>query len=421
MGVTTAVTRFALGGAGNQDITTTDIGGLTPVAVLFIGSFGITDGTAAAHNVVSVGAATGASNEWVIGTTDEDSTGGVSDTDRIMRNDSCILFSTPGAQAEDGRANFVQFITNGVRINVSNAPAASYLVTAVLFAGTDLSAQADIFQMDSTQDNTVDVNTVGFEPDALITATSQRNALDAYVNSSPPGLGFVHNDRAAGITQRSTYVMSSNNQNPTAIGSRMTESYGCMSGNGTGGAIVAAEFGTFDANGFSCTTRLFGFGMYVGFLALRFGSGPFVESYVGTYDTPTVTGIDIESGPAFFPQLVLMIGSQIVAVDTQEEDADAGCLCYSSFDGDDEYCVAWNSQDNVAGDSVTQSLSDDQAINLPDDDGSQGIEATFSSFDGNGFRLNYSAVKGTARKFIVLAIEDEACLTTVVNTVVAIQ
>jgi hypothetical protein len=48
MGVTVAVTRVAANtSTGTQDITTNDLGGLTPKAVMLIATRGVTDGAAA--------------------------------------------------------------------------------------------------------------------------------------------------------------------------------------------------------------------------------------------------------------------------------------------------------------------------------------------------------------------------------------
>jgi hypothetical protein len=49
------------------------------------------------------------------------------------------------------------------------------------------------------------------------------------------------------------------------------------------------------------------------------------------------------------------------------------------------------------------------------------MAATVASFDGEGFNLNWSNVEASGKLYLYLAIENEACLTTVVNTVVAVE
>lgn len=56
MGVTVAVTRVACNtSTGDQTITTTDLGGLTPKAAMFIITQAVTDGAAANHAVWGLG------------------------------------------------------------------------------------------------------------------------------------------------------------------------------------------------------------------------------------------------------------------------------------------------------------------------------------------------------------------------------
>src|SRR3990167_5502178 len=126
MGVVVATVRVAANTAtGTQNITTSDLGGLTPKAALIIGSVAVTDATAAAHNVVSYGACSGATNEWVTAVSDTDNVAD-SDNDTWFDDDFCVLFVNPGAQTVDGSAEFSAFIADGVTINWTDAPAGAY-------------------------------------------------------------------------------------------------------------------------------------------------------------------------------------------------------------------------------------------------------------------------------------------------------
>lgn len=168
MGVTVATTRVACNtSTGNQDITTTDLGGLTPKAAYFAATSATSDGTAANHWVLSTGAATGTGNRWAVASSSEHGIG-ATDSHRRMTNDECVMLLDPADGTIDGEADFVSFIEDGVRINWGDAPAAAYLLTVVLFAGTDLSALADSQTTVATTDNTLDITDVGFEPDQVI-------------------------------------------------------------------------------------------------------------------------------------------------------------------------------------------------------------------------------------------------------------
>jgi hypothetical protein len=74
--------------------------------------------------------------------------------------DECIAILGATTLSVSGEANFVSFITNGVRINWANPPSAARLMKVTFFAGTDVDAQAGTFALPNILDGTVDINTV---------------------------------------------------------------------------------------------------------------------------------------------------------------------------------------------------------------------------------------------------------------------
>jgi hypothetical protein len=66
------------------------------------------------------------------------------------------------------------------------------------------------------------------------------------------------------------------------------------------------------------------------------------------------------------------------------------------------------SDENAADTTNTQSLVDDQAVYIENQAGSSVIfNATYVSFDANGWTLNYGVTEGTANKWIAFAIEED--------------
>ncbi len=51
---------------------------------------------------------------------------GTTATDWCGMTDECVMILQPGGSTVDGEADFASFITNGVRINWGNAPAAAF-------------------------------------------------------------------------------------------------------------------------------------------------------------------------------------------------------------------------------------------------------------------------------------------------------
>jgi len=305
----------------------------------------------------------------------------------------------PGDQSNNGTAEFSSWIANGIRINWTDEPSAAYLLTVILFAGTDLSAAAGDLYLGNTEDQVNNITAPGFTPDVVFTAAGWNSAHER------TGLGAVHFDGASTIVQRSLAFASASNQGTSTVGLQLRNDSGIFACDANGALNWYGVFSDFDADGFSVTIRNDGGdNQKLHYLALNFNSA--VDAWVGTHTTPTSTGNDSETGPGFTPQFVYVIPSLGEAIDTAYGDNRAGTFGVSAFDADDEYTTVVSSEDG-AGTSNTQSLSDDRAIVVPDDDGTLDIEATFVSFDANGWTVNYSNAPGTAKLFPALAIEAE--------------
>ncbi|NJN53653.1 MAG: hypothetical protein HC804_02175 [Anaerolineae bacterium] len=137
MGVTVAVTRVACNtSTGDQTITTTDLGGLTPKAAMFIITQAVTDGAAANHAVWGLGFTDGTTS-FCSASEDEH---GLSTTDTQKGGAAVPVVIMDGAATNtvDGQADFSAWVTNGSTITWTNAPSTGFLLTVVYFAGTDL-------------------------------------------------------------------------------------------------------------------------------------------------------------------------------------------------------------------------------------------------------------------------------------------
>lgn len=415
MGVAIDVVRVALNtSTGTQDITGS-LGGLTPKAAIFIVTSATADGIQADHSNISYGAATGASNRWAISMSNEDGQGTM-DSHRYALDTACIRLSNPGTTTIDGEADFSTFITNGVRINITTAFNAPYLATVILFAGTDVSAHADNAALGDSVDNAVDITAPSFEPEQLFTCIAHTRAAGQAGGRFDGAWGIVHNDGAGGITQR-CHAFNQNNGGATAeMDGRVTETYGIMAAENTGALNWGGEFGTFDSNGFTVTTKVGGGNnTSLFYLALSFGGA--VNSWVGTVDTPTSTGDDPQTGPGFTPQFVYGLGNHMEAIDTAYNNSPlAGPTSVMAFTDTNEFSNTVMAENGV-GTSNTKSVSDNIAIEIPDDDGAAGLTASFVSMDTNGWTLDYSAVEANAKKLLFLAIEEEAPAAAIMNQI----
>jgi hypothetical protein len=385
---------------GNQDFTVSGLGAADDIkGALFIITRAISDGTAADHANVGIGAATGASNQWCISSTDEHGVT-TSDSGERTNSDMCIQILNPGAVSVDGEASFVSTVTDGVRVNWTDAPGSAYFVTALIVAGTDVSAHANWKDLGDTKDAAVDVTDPGFQPKQLITAC--RDVLDDSGSGSNVRLSIGAVNFGGSVTQRCYCQRSLDGKGTTEVLNRFTESYGAMAVIDNGSLDWGAEFSDPDSDGFTVTPRNAGANNTALFyLALSFGGS--VETNLVTVNSPTSTGNDAQTGPGHQPQAVIMGLTHAEAVDTTYDDGRGGVHGLSTFTESDEYSSALAMEDGQVT-SDTQSLSDDTAINLPQDDGSAGHAASFVSFDASGWTLNFTTTMGTAKKWWALTI-----------------
>lgn len=404
MGITKAQTTVAAQVAGgDQTITTADLGGLTPVAVWIDVVNATVDGTPSDHAIFGQGAATSVGEQFTHCMRVEH---GQNPTSTGFRGttDECVMILDTGANTVEAEATFKNWEVNGVTITWGNAPAAGYLMTFTFFAGTDLTAKADVFSMHAVINNTVDVNTVGFEPDVLLTIFNERGFDDAGYTWALGSHGVVTNNGA--VEQFCWGLLSSDSVGAGAPNASISDVYGAVSTNVGGAPLVGADFSTFDAAGFSCTTRLAGcaLGEAIGFLALAFAGA--IDFEAGIIDTPVAGGNHTWNDPGFEPQHVRIGITQMPAINTGYADANAGSLGVSQVDDDDEQCNSFQDED-ASTPSDTQSLGSSQAVDFPDDDGTAAHAATFVAFVANGWTYNFTATEGTAVKWWFVAFETE--------------
>lgn len=390
-----AVTRVALNtSTGPQDITINGFG--TPKAALFILSAAVNNATVEGDCALSIGATDG-TNQWVHATRADDNVALTNTTRRGTSDEVIMLLTTSGAILLE--ANFDSWITDGVRINLTNADTAK-LLTVVLFGGPGLKAEANT--VNGATSGNISTANPGFEMNALIMA---RQALvnDSISSEALLGMGFASWDGAT-LRQVSYEFRSLDAQANTEV--RAAIDNAAIMNNHNPSQDVTIENITdtsFDlrSNGTDWDTSDFGY------LALNFGNG---AAWAGVLDGPTVTGDQAWTGIGFQPSFALLIPTMMSAVNVARQDnAEAGASAVSAFSADAEYATG-RSDENAADPTNAHSWSNDQAVDLNDHAGNDAFDATFKSFDADGLTLNFTAVDSggspeTPRKWPALFIK----------------
>lgn len=397
MGISVAVVQAAARtSTGTQDFTKAGLG--TPKAAIFILSQATVNGTPANNVVLSWGFTDGTRHR-VANASAQHGVGTSNTFNRVM-DDQVIAAITPADGSVDGEAAFSAWITNGVRINwAANAPGSAWLITCILFAGTDLSVYVSDVNMDGAENSTVDVTDPGFEPDQVFAMFQGFRAWsdDTARNSNLVAtIGVV--DNGVAVVQGSVGWLARNAQATERAAAVASELYGVRI---VDVGAVAGEFGDFDANGFSVTKRTGSGTFQMAYLALNYGG---VKSHwVGPVTSPTSTGNASVAGVGFIPDVVVQLEGLCRAYDTAETDDDANALGIGVFTSSDEYSAGWAIDDGAAT-MDNESIADAKAAHLRLGDGNAAHVASFVSMDADGYTLNYSTANGTARKWIALAI-----------------
>lgn len=399
--VVVARTRVAMNtGTGTQDITTSDLGGLTPSAVLFFITNATADATAVDGARFSVGAATSTTLEWCVGFQAQDAQA-TTNTDRRSDNTRCLFLLQDGTTFREVAAEFDSFITNGVRINITVASSA-YFLEAVFFAGADVTnAYAGYVSLGNTLDLVTDITAPGFQPNLVIAACahSLNNTATTNANNS---IGVVR-ENSGTVTQRSLCWRDGDADANVTTVSNVSDLYGIHALTSGGAVQWGGEFGAFDASGFSVTTRVAGSSTTsLAYLALKINNA---STYVDTFTAPASTGTESTTAPAFEPQFALVGLTMATTVNTVETDGDSENFGVGVWSATGQSFQMVSDDDNAV-DSNTYSLNTTtRPILLKNGAQSTNIEATFTGFTATGWDLNYTTTAGTARKGFVLAIQ----------------
>ena len=392
--MTVVVHRFTVpASTGNLDITTTKLGGATPKGVLFIcGGSDAGDGLPTARARIGVGAATASTERWVVSTGSRHGQAST-DTFRQGKIDQCIYCLTAASGSALYLADFVSFITNGVRVNFTTAPG-GYTVIAIFFAGDDVEAHADTFNPGTTVNGTVDITDPGFQPDLVFFAAQLQQMNDVEGSNHILSFGVAIDDGSD--TQMASFSAETDGQAAGDPFARVQNNRAVWTW------VYECEIGTFDASGFSSTLRIASAGTDdVGYLAIKTGANLSLE----VFDSPTSTGNASSTAPGYTPDVLISMLTYLESVNASSNDDTAGSYGISAIDAIAENIEAFAIED-AADPTDTESQADNKAINLPSDDSSSSIEADFVSFDSSGWTLNFTQVEANAKKFLVLAIGE---------------
>lgn len=389
--------------SGLQNITIPDFG-VVKAAIFIIGnplstgiqvsgiqySIGFTDGIKSRSIGFSSQDNVPDSNTWCVGSEDH--------LFMLIDKSSSNIFSS---------AIFDDWIQDGIRINSDVVPVDDYLLTIIFLGGSALDVLVDTFITPGVTGNSVNVNTV-FEPDQLI-GISNGFALNEIVQ----GLGRLcvgFADNGLSINQGSVTYFSADG---ATIGSPASIiSSGIFARRITLSSLVNSvqipSGSGFNPSGFIAETVTSNGATSVGFLALKYNDNR--DHFVGFIDSPTISGLHEFTNPNFHPLVVMQLLTQLESLDTLVEFNKAGAHGLGIFTEDKEFCHSFSEKSSTI--MTNDTLFDNKAINFPNHSGLTSFVAPFDSMTTSGWKLNFTNVDGTTKKWLAFAIEDPVITST---------
>lgn len=381
---------------GTLDLTSS--GGGTCLGALFWWTLATANNTATNGASLGIGAGISSSAQWALCAGSQHGVVATNTTSRGM-TDQAIAIQLAGGGV-DGEANFDSIITDGVRLNFTNAPAGAYLLNALLFFSDDASEYIRAGSFDTTSGDAT-VSSLPSEPTAVIVASIRGALDDTAINGANLSVGFVLNNATSPPTQKSINWGEGDNIADGAPRNRIETALVCAH-HSASTLLGQVEINTFTSSGFTAE-QVNGSGYACTYVAIKSVS----PIAIATFNSPTSTGANTHGWPGFPVQSVFGFVSLMEATGTTELTGPAGSWGVFAFSStSNEFCSSIQTED-LSATTDTQSIVDTAAVNLPSHDGGTGddVVGDVTAILDNGFEITYTAVHSAAKIFGGLAFQ----------------
>lgn len=362
---------------------------------------------------------------------------GATSTVEIHLSNDTLAWVRPGSSGAPSTANevdFNSFITDGFRVDVDKASTKELFLHGVIFTGASVQAARYQPTCGITLNATTDV-ALSFTPDLFIVITDgdSYDGATTHTGFATTTIAFVKNNGDGTCNVAGQSIAHTHNDSGTAnCYGTVSDSYMPFYDSNNTPANHDWEWGFTMPNQTTLRITCLKVGADAqepefSILAVDFGTGKVVQ--VGIMDTGTATGSrslgDSDFAPdiEFTPSSIMFAVNQITAIETDVvAGAAAGTNGWAVCDGTRSFCVTQSMEQGVST-SNTQSLSDDQLFNVPDDDGGStgDVLATFTSFGDGGLTANFTANGGSSYKWPFFAVGDEPAANGLLRTIILLS
>lgn len=315
-----------------------------------------------------------------------------SDIATVYNNSGCLhLVRTNGLDLL--AADFVSMDTDGFTINVTAADATGTKIGYLALGGSDLS-QVAVRQHSS--DGTTGVQSysgVGFQPtSALVIGTGGPPFADGLGQNGDGGIFF---GAATNSAQGCVGCFVGEGFNPTTSATYQHAGRLIAVPTTAAGTRLEATFQSFDTDGMTLDWQA----AQVNRFHVLYMRGPTVK--IGTETQKTSTGTKT-TNIGFQPKGMLFLSG---GVTTGGSPSDSVSLSFGATSGSTARSSMWmEDRDNVSGSSVCRRYFASNKALVFRTAGSTQAAADLSSFDADGFTLDWSTADATAREFLYIAV-----------------
>jgi hypothetical protein len=373
-------------GTGNQAITGL---GFTPKAVIFW-----TNAIVPVSSVNEVrycfGVATSSTQRWCMHSSYNGGTNGFAD--HQFMSTRCLNNRDATTDTVQYQADFVSMDSDGFTINVTTGQAV--VVNYLAIGGSGVSAKAGTFDQPTGTGNFATTG-VGFAPKAVLFGVGPLTNNELLTGNGSQTLGMASGTSNFGCASVNIFTTPSQANSFINSTRRLIAPI-----NQSGAEDSKSTLVSFDADGWTnnfvqgvpTTTR-------VGYLAL----GGSVSYDVSILARPTSTGSQSKTGLSFKPSSLLMVCPGHASSTTAATVIKWGL---GATDGTNQVATGW--YDPNASTATTTPIVTNKTtkalLNPGTTSGSVLAEAGITSFNTDGYTLNWTTVDGVAAEYMVLAI-----------------
>ena len=391
-------TNQLTGGASTGTLASTDPGFQPKALFVWMGLNTATGAAADAQH--SLGYAGSSTTERVAGYNSDDNLT-VSDITTAIEADKIASLYTRGTTTQNVSAILTSLDATGFTLNWTTLTTTSPLYNYLAIGGSDITNVKSGSFAANTSTGDQAVTGVGFVPDVVIFQVVNKTSDGAQNANSGYGFGC-----ATGVGEEWSMSIGSTNGSGTMSNTHRFSSTKCIVVHNSTTMDGLADFVSFDADGFTINwSDAPSSAWKINYMCIKGG-----QWFAGTETQKTSTGTKATTGTGFTP-LGLILGG--LCDTTVDSDAGHMRLTLGATTGTSNNVCLWTGDRNAVAVSIVNSIhsatkciihATEQTSVSP----TTQADAVLSSFDGNGFTLDWTTADATARNFGFLAYAANA-------------